>query len=126
MHWLDQAEPQEDGSIAARWSVPEDNPVLNTLVRAKRLPPSVILEVLAQAAACQAGLAACQGHAPVPAGRLVAIDHLWFLAPVQTGDTLELRVSVLRHWQTLLKCQLLATVGGKIAAQGVATFALLA
>ncbi len=125
MHWLDQAEPQEDGSIAARWTIPDDNPVLNTLVRAKRLPPAVLLEVLAQAAACQAGLAARQAHAPVPAGRLVAIDHLSFLEPVQTGDTLELRISVLRHWQTLLKCQLLAMVGGKIAAQGVATFALL-
>ncbi|NNM88102.1 MAG: hypothetical protein HKL95_06250 [Phycisphaerae bacterium] len=125
MHWLDQAGPQEDGSIAARWTVPDDNPVLNTLVRAKMVPPTVILEVLAQTAACQPGLAARQGHAPVPAGRLVAIDHLSVLAPVRSGDTLELRISVLRQWQTLLKCQLSATVRGKIAAQGVATFALL-
>ena len=126
MHWLDQAWLQEDGSIGARWTVPDDNPVLNALLQANVLPPSAVLEVLAQTAACQAGLAARQGHAPVPAGRLVAIEHLSFQAPIRVGDTLELRISVLRQWQRLLKCQLSATVRGEVAAEGVATFALLA
>ena len=126
MHWLDQAWLQEDGSIGARWTVPDDNPVVNTLLQGHVLPPSALLEILAQTAACKAGLAACQDHARVPAGRLVAIEYLSFQAPIQVGDTLELRISVLRQWQTLLKCQLSATVRGEVAAQGVATFAWVA
>ncbi len=125
MHWLAKAWLEEDGSIGARWTVPDDNPVINTLLQANVLPPAAVLEVLAQAAACKAGLSASQAHAPVPGGRLVAIEHLSFGAPVRVGDTLDLRISVLRQWQNLLKCQLLATVRGKMAAMGVVTFAVV-
>ena len=125
MHWLDQAWLEEDGSIGARWTIPDDNLVINTLLQANVLPPAAVLEVLAQAAACQAGLSASQAHTPVPGGRLVAIEHLSFGAPIRVGDTLELRISVMRQWQNLLKCRLLARVRGEVAAMGVATFAVV-
>ena len=125
MHWLNQAWLHEDGSIRARWTVPDDNPVLNSLLHQRLLPPSVLIEILAQTAACGAGLAAHKTAAPGPSGRLVAIEHLSFQSPVQVGDALELQMNVVRQWQNLLKCRLSATVRGDIAALGVATFALV-
>ena len=122
MHWLDHAR-MEDGAVLATRTLTADHPFLRDGV----LPRAALIEMLSQAAACEAAHAASANGAHVHQGMLVAIRDFVFTegAPLpRAGDTLILLARREKSLGPLTQCVVQAQIAGKTLAQGRMTFHL--
>lgn len=118
MHWLDEATREPNATVVATRILAADQPfMMNGL-----LPRSALLEIAAQAAAC--------GVAPGPAGTLprtgvlAAMRDVHFFATPRSGQTILIRVRVVRSMGALFLCTIDATADGRPVLVGTFSFAL--
>ena len=86
------------------------------------LPAAFLLEALAQGGG--ALLSALKDDNTPQPGYLAAVDDFHVLAPVRVGDTVQIEVEVLRHFQAATQIRGRALVDGTLCAEGRLTLAL--
>ena len=114
MHWLDHATREPDGTVVATRRLANDQPFMMDGL----LPRTALLEIAAQAAACGAA-----GTLP-RSGVLAALRDVLFFATPRTGQTIAIRVRVVRSMGTLFLCKIEATADGRPALTGHFSFVL--
>ncbi len=118
MHWLDNATRETDGTVVAIRKLSDDQPFMMDGL----LPRTALLEIAAQAAACAA--ARGQTGAPPQPGVLAALRNVHFFSTPRSGQTIAIRVRVVRSLGTLFLCTIEATTDGRPVLTGDFYFAL--
>jgi 3-hydroxyacyl-[acyl-carrier-protein] dehydratase len=126
---IDRVVDAAAGSVRARKLLAAGDPLLAGGV----LPDALVIEALAQAAACMHGAAAAAAP-PAPAGTeageaptrgmLVAAQDFEFSGRARAGDILELAVTADGDFGQLARVRGEASVDGRVIARGRLTFAL--
>jgi hypothetical protein len=119
MHWLDHARMEGDVVVATR-RITAGHP----FVRQGFLLRSALLEMVSQAAACEAVASARAAGRAVQGGMLVGIRDFRISGCPRTGQTIELRSRRERTMGPLVLCAVEARIDGALIATGRMTFHL--
>lgn len=120
MHWIDSAVMADDGSVTATRTLAKEHP----FVRDVALLPTALIEMMAQAAACGAAMAAKARGMTLRRGLLVAIrDFVVDVeTPVATGATITLTSVPETSFGSLSACRCTALLQGVTVATARLTF----